>query len=154
MFRTIGYGLLFPGKKKFTVLCSEYYEKLLYALNNSVRCHSVVSEIENVGEVQRAGVLFFRIMLQELQESLRLLTSLDFVSLLLYDYNLPPEFTSPSDSKSQELEANTKLVHDILIGVILFIHPELELSGDFRNWEKCKLVSCFVLFLSSLFIEE
>ena len=114
----------------------------------------VVSEIENVGEVQRAGVLFFRIMLQELQESLRQLTSLDFVSLLLYDYNLPPEFSSLSDSKPQELEAGTKLVRDLLTAAILFIHPELESSGDFRDWEKCKLVSCFLLFSSTLFIKE
>ncbi|XP_027480434.1 EF-hand calcium-binding domain-containing protein 5 [Zalophus californianus] len=124
-------------QKMMKVVQAACYE-ILGELSGEIKKNYVL-EIENVGEVQRAGVLFFRIMLQELQESLRLLTSLDFVSLLLYDYNLPPEFTSPSDSKSQELEANTKLVHDILIGVILFIHPELELSGDFRNWEKCKL---------------
>lgn len=111
----------------------------------------VVSEIENVGEVPRAGVLFFRIMLQELQESLRLLTSLDFVSLLLYDYNLPPESSSLSESKAQEVGAGVKLVHDLLTAVILFIHPELESSGDFRDWEKCKRVSCFLLSLSTLF---
>nr|XP_021560094.1 EF-hand calcium-binding domain-containing protein 5 [Neomonachus schauinslandi] len=124
-------------QKMMKVVQAACYE-ILGELSGEIKKNYVL-EIENVGEVQRAGVLFFRIMLQELQESLRLLTSLDFVSLLLCDYNLPPEFTSPSDSKSQELEANTKLVHDILIGVILFIHPELELSGDFRNWEKCKL---------------
>lgn len=112
-------------------------------LNNSVRCYSVVSEIENVGEVQRAGILFFRIMLQELQESLQLLTSLDFVSLLLYDYHPSVEPTYLPDTKSQEVEANTKLVHDILLAVILFIHPELELSSDFGNWDKCKMVSFF-----------
>ncbi|XP_034883548.1 EF-hand calcium-binding domain-containing protein 5 [Mirounga leonina] len=124
-------------QKMMKVVQAACYE-ILGELSGEIKKNYVL-EIENVGEVQRAGVLFFRIMLQELQESLRLLTALDFISLLLYDYNLPPEFTSPSDSKSQELEANTKLVHDILIGVILFIHPELELSGDFRNWEKCKL---------------
>ncbi|XP_034496510.1 EF-hand calcium-binding domain-containing protein 5 [Ailuropoda melanoleuca] len=124
-------------QKMMKVIQAACYE-ILGELSGEIKKNYVL-EIENVGEVQRAGVLFFRIMLQELQESLRLLTSLDFVSLLLYDYNLPPEFTSLSDSKPQELEANTKLVHDILTGVILFIHPELEVSGDFRNWEKCKL---------------
>lgn len=117
-----------------------------------MRCCSVVSEIENVGEVQRAGILFFRIMLQELQESLQLLTSLDFVSLLLYDYHPSVEPTYLPDTKSQEVEANTKLVHDILLAVILFIHPELELSSDFGNWDKCKMVSFF--FLNVLFVEE
>nr|KAF6415551.1 EF-hand calcium binding domain 5 [Molossus molossus] len=99
-----------------------------------------VLEIENAGEVQRAGVLFFRIMLQELQESLRMLTSMNFVSLLLYDYDPVPQSESPSDSQSLEFGDNVKLIHDILMGVILFIHPELELSSDLENWDKSKLV--------------
>lgn len=55
----------------------------------------VIPAIENVGEVQRAGVLFFRIMLQELQESIRLLTFMNFVTLLLYDYEALAEQKSP-----------------------------------------------------------
>ncbi|XP_039742137.1 EF-hand calcium-binding domain-containing protein 5 [Pteropus medius] len=98
-----------------------------------------VLEVENVGEVQRAGVLFFRIMLQELQEGLRLLTFMNFVTLLLYDYEALAEQISPLDSQSQKWKANTKLVQDILKGVILFFHPELELSNDLGNWNKCKL---------------
>ena len=133
-------------KKTFTILCSESYEKVMCVLNNNVRCHSLIPEIENVGEVQRAGILFFRVMLQELQGCLRLLTSVDFVSLLLYDYNPLAEPKSPPDSKSKELEANIKLVQDILKAIILFFHPELELSSDLRNWDKCKLVSFFFLF--------
>lgn len=113
----------------------------MYILNNHVGCHSVIPEIENVGEVQRAGVLFFRIMLQELQEGLRLLTSVNFMSLLLYDSDPLAKPKSPPDSESQELEANVKLIHDILTGVILFFHPELKLSSDLGNWDKCKLVS-------------
>lgn len=101
-----------------------------------------------MGEVQRAGVLFFRIMLQELQESLRMLASMHFISLLLYDYNPLAEPEPLSDSQSQEVEANIKLIHDILIGVILFIDPDLELSNDLGNWDKCKLVSfCYVFLL-------
>lgn len=114
----------------------------MYVLNSNVGCHSIIPEVEKVGEVQRAGILFFRIMLQELQESLQLLTSTDFVSLLLYDHNPPAKSKSPPD-KSQELKDNTKLVHDILMGVILFIHPELELSSDLGNWDVCKQVSFF-----------
>ncbi|XP_058139097.1 EF-hand calcium-binding domain-containing protein 5 isoform X2 [Dasypus novemcinctus] len=97
-----------------------------------------VLEIENVGEVQRAGIIFFRIMLQELQESINLLDFRDFVSLLCYDYNPLEEPEAPEDliDQSQDLEANTRLVHDILMGVILFFHPELEL---FKDWEKYKL---------------
>ncbi|XP_047564983.1 EF-hand calcium-binding domain-containing protein 5 isoform X1 [Lutra lutra] len=123
-------------QKMMKVVQAACYE-ILGEISGEIKKNYVL-EIENVGEVPRAGILFFRIMLQELQESLRLLTSLDFVSLLLYDYNLPPESSSLSESKAQELEAGVKLVHDLLTAVILFIHPELESSGDFRDWEKCK----------------
>ncbi|XP_021568715.1 EF-hand calcium-binding domain-containing protein 5 [Carlito syrichta] len=97
-----------------------------------------VLEIENAGEVQRAGILFFRIMLQELQESLQLLSSMDFVSLLLYDHNLLANPSSPQDSKFLESEVHINLVQDTLRAVILFFHPELEFSSDFGNWDKCK----------------
>ncbi|XP_045374970.1 EF-hand calcium-binding domain-containing protein 5 isoform X1 [Camelus bactrianus] len=120
--------------KMIQVACFE----ILGELSGEIKKNCIL-EIENVGEVQRAGILFFRVMLQELQECLRLLTSMDFVSLLLFDYNPLEKPKSPPDSKSQELEANIKLVQDILKGIILFFHPELELSSDFENWEKCKL---------------
>ncbi|XP_072795223.1 EF-hand calcium-binding domain-containing protein 5 isoform X3 [Vicugna pacos] len=120
--------------KVIQVACFE----ILGELSGEIKKNYIL-EIENVGEVQRAGILFFRVMLQELQECLRLLTSMDFVSLLLFDYNPLEEPKSPPDSKSQELEANIKLVQDILKGIILFFHPELELSSDLENWEKCKL---------------
>ncbi|EAW51218.1 hCG1992954 [Homo sapiens] len=77
-------------------------------------------------------------MLLELQESIQLLNSMEFVSLLLYDHTLVTEPNSPQDSKSMELEANVKLVRDILKAVILFFHPELEFSSDFGSWDKCK----------------
>ncbi|XP_054565351.1 EF-hand calcium-binding domain-containing protein 5 [Eptesicus fuscus] len=98
-----------------------------------------VLEIENTGEVQQAGVLFFRIMLQELQKSLQQLTSMDFVSLLLYDYRTAIMSKSLPASQLQELEASAKLIPDILTAVILFIHPELESSQDLETWDKCKL---------------
>ncbi|XP_047614359.1 EF-hand calcium-binding domain-containing protein 5 [Phacochoerus africanus] len=120
--------------KVIQVACNE----ILGELSGEIKKNYIL-EIENVGEVQRAGILFFRVMLQELQGCLRLLTSVDFVSLLLYDYNPLAEPKSPPDSKSKELEANIKLVQDILKAIILFFHPELELSSDLRNWDKCKL---------------
>ncbi|XP_078230026.1 EF-hand calcium-binding domain-containing protein 5 isoform X2 [Callithrix jacchus] len=96
-----------------------------------------ILEIENVGEVQRAGILFFRIMLLELQESIQLLNPMEFVSLLLYDIT-PLAKPNSQDSKSTELEANMELVPDILKAVILFFHPELEFSSDLGSWDKCK----------------
>nr|KAF6295522.1 EF-hand calcium binding domain 5 [Myotis myotis] len=99
-----------------------------------------ILEIENAGEVQQAGVLFFRIMLQELQKSLRQLTSMDFVSLLLHDYRSAIQSNkSLTASQLHELEANAKLIPDILTAVILFIHPELESSHELEIWDKCKL---------------
>ena len=103
-------------------------------------CLAVILEIESVGEVQRAGILFFRVMLQELQECLSLLTSSDFVSLLLHDYDPLAEVKAPPDSQSQDLKANIKLVQDILKGIIVFFHPELK-SSDLESWDHCKLVS-------------
>ncbi|XP_062072291.1 EF-hand calcium-binding domain-containing protein 5 [Lepus europaeus] len=103
------------------------------------RKRKCVLEIEDVGEVQRAGIIFFRIMLQELQECLQLLDSMSFVSLLLYDHSTIVQTESLPDSKTRELVANINLVQDILKGVILFFHPELEFSSDFQNWDKCKL---------------
>lgn len=115
----------------------------MYVLNNHVGFHSVIPEIENSGEVQQAGVLFFRIMLQELQKSLRLLTSMDFITLLLYDYRAAIQSKSLSGSQLKELEATAKLIPNILTAVILFIHPELESSQELEIWDKCKLVSSF-----------
>ncbi|XP_066114423.1 EF-hand calcium-binding domain-containing protein 5 [Saccopteryx bilineata] len=120
-------------QKMMKVIQAACYE-ILGELSGEIEKKHVL-EIEKMGEVQRAGVLFFRIMLQELQESLQLLTSMNFVSLLLYE-NEPK---SLPHRRSQELEANIKLIRDILTGVILFIHPELEFSSDLENWDKCKL---------------
>ncbi|XP_057572343.1 EF-hand calcium-binding domain-containing protein 5 [Hippopotamus amphibius kiboko] len=119
--------------KVIQVACNE----ILGELSGETKKNYIL-EIENMGEVHRAGILFFRVMLKELQECLRLLTSMDFVSLMLYDYDPLAEAKSP-DSQSQELEANVKLVQDILRGIILFFHPELELSSDLGNWDQCKL---------------
>ncbi|XP_012512746.1 PREDICTED: EF-hand calcium-binding domain-containing protein 5 [Propithecus coquereli] len=119
-------------QKMMKVIQAACYE-ILGELSGEIK-KKYILEIERVGEVQRAGIIFFRIMLQELQESLQLLKSMDFVSLLLYDHNPIAETTS--QDKSLELKANVNLVHDILKAVILFFHPELEFSSDFGNWDK------------------
>ncbi|XP_016057447.1 PREDICTED: EF-hand calcium-binding domain-containing protein 5-like [Miniopterus natalensis] len=124
-------------QKMIKVTQAACYE-ILDELSGEIKKHRVL-EIENAGEVQRAGVLFFRIMLQELQESLQRLTAMNFVSLLLYESSPLAQSNSLPDSESQDWEANAKLIRDILTGVILFIHPELELSSDLENWDKCKL---------------
>ncbi|KAM5307824.1 EF-hand calcium-binding domain-containing protein 5 [Glossophaga mutica] len=124
-------------QKMMKVIQAACYE-ILGELSGEIK-KNLVLEIENAGEVQQAGVLFFRIMLKELQESLRMLPSTHFISLLLYDYNPLAERESLSDSQSPEVEANIKLMRDILTGVILFVDPELELSSDLGNWDKCKL---------------
>ncbi|KAF6298439.1 EF-hand calcium binding domain 5 [Rhinolophus ferrumequinum] len=135
--RMLLYGEFKDLQKMMKVIQAACYE-ILGELSEEIKKTRVL-EIEYGGEVQRAGVLFFRIMLQELQESIRLLTSMNFVSLLLYDYDPLAEPKSPPDSQSQELEANVKLIRDILTAVILFFHPELELSSDLGNWDKCKV---------------
>lgn len=136
--------MIFFSKKKFIILCSESSEKYNVCMNNHVGYNSVIPEIENAGEVLQAGVLFFRIMLQELQKSLQQLTSMDFVSMLLYDDRTTIQSDkSLTTSQLHKLEANAKLIPDILTAVILFIHPELESSDDLEIWDKCKLVSSF-----------
>ncbi|XP_055435631.1 EF-hand calcium-binding domain-containing protein 5 [Bubalus kerabau] len=120
--------------KVIQLACSE----ILGELSGEIKKNYIL-EIESVGEVQRAGILFFRVMLQELQECLSLLTSLDFVSLLLYDYDPLAEGKAPPDSQSQDLKANIKLVQDILKGIIVFFHPELKSSSDLESWDHCKL---------------
>ncbi|KAM7333860.1 hypothetical protein ACRRTK_007180 [Alexandromys fortis] len=97
-----------------------------------------VIEMEKAGEVTRAGILFFRIMLQELRECLQLLTSMDFVSLLLYEHKPHTDSTYFQDLESQDIEANVVLVHDLLKGVILFSQQEIESSHDLEEWEKWK----------------
>ncbi|XP_023575795.1 EF-hand calcium-binding domain-containing protein 5 [Octodon degus] len=100
---------------------------------------NIILEIEKAGEVQRAGILFFRIMLQELRECLHALSPMDFVSLMLHEYKSEAEPKSAQDSKSQEFEPSVDLVHGILKGVILVYHPDLESSNELENWDKCKL---------------
>ncbi|XP_054545128.1 EF-hand calcium-binding domain-containing protein 5 isoform X2 [Talpa occidentalis] len=109
--------------------------EILGELSGEIKKNYIL-EIEHVGEVQRAGVLFFRIMLQELKLNLKQLNYMDFVSLVIYEYNSPAKLKI----EPQELEAHVKLLQDILKGVLLFFHPELELSNEIRNWDMCKLL--------------
>ncbi|XP_051014338.1 EF-hand calcium-binding domain-containing protein 5 [Acomys russatus] len=95
-----------------------------------------VLEMEKAGEVKRAGMLFFRTMLQELRECLQLLTSMDFVSLLLYEHRPYTDF--PQGTDPQDIEANVALVHDILRGVILFSQQEIDSFSDLEEWDNWK----------------
>lgn len=79
-------------------------------------------------------------MLQELQQCFQLLSPMDFVSVLIYEHKPQAEPKSPQDGKPQEFELNINLIRDILKGVILVFHPELEFSDDFGSWDQCKLV--------------
>ncbi|KAM4843275.1 EF-hand calcium-binding domain-containing protein 5 [Thomomys bottae] len=99
---------------------------------------NLILEIEKLGEVQRAGILFFRVMLQELQQCLQQLSSMDFVSLMLYDHGYQSEFNLPQD-KAPMWDSWVSLVQDILRGVIVIFNPELEDSQDIEIWEICKL---------------
>lgn len=120
----------------YIILYSESCERIVYAIRMCV-----IAEMEKTGEVTRAGILFFRTMLQELRECLQLLTSMDFVSLLLYEHKPHTDSTSLHDFESQDMEANVVLVHDILKGVILFSQQDIESSKDLEEWEKWKFVS-------------
>ena len=104
----------------------------------------VIPEMESAGEVKRAGILFFRTMLQELQECLCLLDSMDFVSLLLYEHKYHVD-SILQDITLQEVEANVALVHDVLKGVILFSQREKDSLSDLEEWEKWKFVSLGVI---------
>ncbi|XP_055982482.1 EF-hand calcium-binding domain-containing protein 5 [Sorex fumeus] len=120
------------GKNK--MLCYREFKDLLKMVKViQAACNEILGElsgeikkkyilaIEKKGEVQRAGILFFRIMLQELQEGLQKVSFTDFMSL----------FLSPM---SQEVESQAKLVHNILMAILLLFHPDL----DIESWEKCK----------------
>lgn len=120
----------------YIILYSESCERIVYTIRMCV-----IAEMEKTGEVTRAGILFFRTMLQELRECLQLLTSMDFVSLLLYEHKPHRDSTSLHDFESQDMEANVVLVHDILKGVILFSQQDIESSKDLEEWEKWKFVS-------------
>ncbi|XP_004685203.1 PREDICTED: EF-hand calcium-binding domain-containing protein 5 [Condylura cristata] len=115
--------------------------EILGELSGEIKKNCIL-EIEHVGEVQRAGVLFFRIMLQELKLNFQQFNSMDFVSLVLYEYKSPANLKI----EPQELEAHKKLTHDILKAVILFFYPEVELSNEPGNWDMCKLLvnTCLV----------
>eukprot|EP00073_Rattus_norvegicus_P028205 XP_006246977.1 PREDICTED: EF-hand calcium-binding domain-containing protein 5 isoform X1 [Rattus norvegicus] len=97
----------------------------------------MVLEMEVAGEVKRAAILFFRTMLQDLRGCLRLLDSMEFVSLLLYEHKHSVDFLQ-EDLSPQEVEANVTLIHDILKGVILFSQQDKDPFRDLEEWERWK----------------
>ncbi|XP_037057390.1 EF-hand calcium-binding domain-containing protein 5 isoform X4 [Peromyscus leucopus] len=123
--------------QKMTKMIQNACDEILGELSGEIKKNEVI-EMEKAGEVTRAGVLFFRVMLQELRECLQLLTSMDFVSLLLYEHRSREDVMLSSDIGSQDIDANVVLVHDILKGSILFSQQEIETSSDLEEWEKWK----------------
>ncbi|XP_052611920.1 EF-hand calcium-binding domain-containing protein 5 isoform X3 [Peromyscus californicus insignis] len=123
--------------QKMTKMIQNACDEILGEFSGEIKKNEVI-EMEKAGEVTRAGILFFRVMLQELRECLQLLTSMDFVSLLLYEHRPREDVTLSSDIGSQYIDANVALVHDILKGSILFSQQDIETSSDLEEWEKWK----------------
>ncbi|XP_007670750.2 EF-hand calcium-binding domain-containing protein 5 isoform X1 [Ornithorhynchus anatinus] len=80
---------------------------------------SYVLEIERAGEVKRAGILFYRFMLLELQACIQKLDPQ--ASAQLKDYKTPP-----------------RRMHNILRGVLLLLHPEWAESEELKSWDQCR----------------
>ncbi|XP_060244302.1 EF-hand calcium-binding domain-containing protein 5 [Meriones unguiculatus] len=119
--------------QKMVKMIQNVADELLGELSGEIKKNEVI-EMERSGEVRRAGILFFRAMLQELRECLDTLTPMDFVSLLIYEHK-PPLDSQGMDP--QELEANVALVHDFLKGVILFSQQDIGPLSDLE-WQKWK----------------
>ncbi|CAO2644284.1 EF-hand calcium-binding domain-containing protein 5 [Lemmus lemmus] len=123
--------------QKMTKMIQNASNEILGESSGEIMKNEVI-EMEKTGEVTRAGILFLRTMLQELRECLQLLTSMDFVSLLLYEHRPHTDSTFFQDLHPQTIEANTVLVHDILKGVILFSQQDIESSHDLEEWDNWK----------------
>ncbi|XP_036051268.1 EF-hand calcium-binding domain-containing protein 5 [Onychomys torridus] len=123
--------------QKMTKMIQNVCNEILGEFSGEINKNEVI-EMEKAGEVTRAGILFFRVMLQELRECLQLLTSMDFVALLLYEHRPREDVTLSPDVSSQDTDANVALVHDILKGSILFSQQVIETSSDLKEWEKWK----------------
>ncbi|XP_027717508.1 EF-hand calcium-binding domain-containing protein 5 [Vombatus ursinus] len=96
-----------------------------------------VLEIEHRGEVQRAGILFFRIMLKEVQGRIRELDPQAFKDLkYYYDQFLSMIYDSPLIEKDHHNPPT--LVHDIIKTILLIIHPEWENTETVEDWDQCK----------------
>lgn len=112
----------------------------------------VIAELEKAGEVTRAGILFFRVMLQEIQECLQALSSMEFVSLLLYEHRPQADPAFFHDIDPQEINANVVLVHDMLKAAILFSQQEMDSASSLEEWDKWKFVSLGKSFLFLFFL--
>ncbi|XP_068945841.1 EF-hand calcium-binding domain-containing protein 5 [Petaurus breviceps papuanus] len=94
-----------------------------------------VLEMEYKGEVQRAGILFFRIMLKEVQGRIQELDPQAFKELKYY-YDKFSSMTSSSFEKSHHRPS--PLVHDIIKAIVLILHPEWENTETVDVWDQCK----------------
>lgn len=79
----------------------------------------VILEAEYVGDWRRGGVLFYRFMLQELQNCI---------------WNLDPEH---SFNEIRNYKKPLILVHNILKCVLLILYPQWAGSEEVENWNYC-----------------
>uniref|UniRef100_A0A8C2M2A3 EF-hand calcium binding domain 5 n=1 Tax=Cricetulus griseus TaxID=10029 RepID=A0A8C2M2A3_CRIGR len=123
--------------QKMVKMIQNASNEILGELSGEIKKNEVL-ELEKAGEVTRAGILFFRVMLQEIQECLQALSSMEFVSLLLYEHRPQADPAFFHDIDPQEINANVVLVHDMLKAAILFSQQEMDSASSLEEWDKWK----------------
>lgn len=87
--------------------------------NGSSKHYLLISEAEYVGDWRRGGVLFYRFMLQDLQNCI---------------WNLDP---LESFGEIRSFEKPLHLVHRILKSVLLILYPQWSGTDEIENWNCC-----------------
>uniref|UniRef100_G3W7K6 EF-hand calcium binding domain 5 n=1 Tax=Sarcophilus harrisii TaxID=9305 RepID=G3W7K6_SARHA len=116
-------------------------------------------ELEHKGEVQRVGILFFRIMLKEIQGRIRELDPQAFKDLKFYcdefssmasespaveeDHHQAPPLIHEDHHQDPPLiledhQQVPTLIHDIIKAVVLIISSEWEDAETIEDWDHCK----------------
>ncbi|XP_072495955.1 EF-hand calcium-binding domain-containing protein 5 isoform X3 [Notamacropus eugenii] len=96
-----------------------------------------ILEMEHKGEVQRAGILFFHIMLKEIQGRIQELDPQAFKDLKCY-YDQFSSMTFDSPSFENGHNRPSALVHDIIKAILFIFHPEWENTETVEVWDQCK----------------
>ncbi|XP_044531530.1 EF-hand calcium-binding domain-containing protein 5 [Gracilinanus agilis] len=135
------------GQKK--MLSNQEYRDLQKMLKTvQTACHEILGEstgeikkqqileTEYKGEVQKAGILFFRIMLKEIQERIHELDPQAFKDLKFHSENfLSLIFDSSTFEKNEKPPA---LAHDILKAILLIFNPEWDGAEILEDWDQCR----------------
>uniref|UniRef100_F6VVB2 EF-hand calcium binding domain 5 n=1 Tax=Monodelphis domestica TaxID=13616 RepID=F6VVB2_MONDO len=95
-----------------------------------------ILEMEYQGDVQKAGILFFRIMLKEIQERIRELDPQAFKNLKFHSENFLSLIFDSSNFEKDEKPPS--LAHDILKAILLIFNPEWEGREMLEDWNKCR----------------